>query len=268
MTTSIGDRTPLVGPFITCRRTAVLSFRALFNWLQPSQFLLAMVATPIMELVFYTYLGDHLGIEDSRFFVLGGSMLAACMPSIAGGVMALTSERYFGTLDHLLMSRRSRAYLLLARAVPYSLAGLTAALLTLAAGMCLLWTWLPPRQIGVFLVVMACGCLSAAFFGMALGVLGLVIRNVFMLLNMAIMGLSLGAGLLVPTTVLPGWLNVVFTVLPVHHASAAVRGYSDHGDHKAIWTAAGCELLVALGWALVVLVAFHALERRMRRGNS
>ncbi|MGW3725869.1 hypothetical protein [Streptomyces sp. NPDC000851] len=71
LATGIGDRTPLVGPFTTCRRTAVLSFRALFNWLQPSQFPLAMVATPIMELVFHTYLGDHLGIEDSRFFVLG-----------------------------------------------------------------------------------------------------------------------------------------------------------------------------------------------------
>ncbi|WP_158718591.1 MULTISPECIES: ABC transporter permease [unclassified Streptomyces] len=268
MTAIDRDRVHLLGSFITCRRTAVLSFRALFNWLQPSQFLLAMVATPIMELVFYTYLGDHLGIEDSRFFVLGGSMLAACMPSIAGGVMALTSERYFGTLDHLLMSRRSRAYLLLARAVPYCLAGLVAAAFTLVAGMCLLWTWLAPRQIAIFLVIMIFGCLSAAFFGMALGVLGLVVRNVFMLLNMAIMGISLGAGLLVPTAVLPGWLNAASAVLPMHHASAAIRGYSDHGDRSAIWAVAGYELLVALGWSMVVIAAFHALERRMRRGNA
>lgn len=250
---------------ITCWKTSFLSFRALFNWLAPMQFILAMVATPIMELIFFAFLGANLGVEDTRFFLLGGAMLAACTPSIAGGVMALTSERHFGTFEHLLVSRRSRSYLLLMRAIPYSFMGVLASLLTLAAGMVALRVPLSPLDVASFVVLLFFGCLSSAFFGMALGVLGLVASNVFLLMNVAISTISIGAALVVPLKVLPPWLHFASHVLPVRHVAEAVRQMGTPDFMGTALSSVGAELLVTVGWALVMLASFRGLESRMRR---
>ncbi|MEV5673813.1 ABC transporter permease [Streptomyces sp. NPDC052503] len=250
---------------ISCWKTSFLSFRALFNWLAPGQFVLAMVATPIMELLFFAFLGSNLGVEDARFFLLGGAMLAACTPSIAGGVMALTSERHFGTLEHILASRRSRIYLLLMRAVPYSFMGVVASVLTLMAGMAVLQIPLAPGEFLAFVALLFFGCLSSAFFGMALGVLGLVASNVFLLMNVAISTISIGAALIVPLAVLPAWVRLASHVLPLRHVAEAVRGMGAQGfGDRMLWNV-GSELLVAAGWALVMLASFSWLESMMRR---
>ncbi|GAA2615192.1 hypothetical protein GCM10010304_80460 [Streptomyces roseoviolaceus] len=250
---------------ISCWNTSFLSFRALFNWLAPRHFVLAMVATPIMELIFFAFLGSNLGVEDARFFLLGGAMLAACTPSIAGGVMALTSERHFGTFEHILVSRRSRSYLLLMRAVPYSFMGIVASVLTLAGGMIALRVLLSPRHLIMFIALLFLGCLSSAFFGMALGVLGLVASNVFLLMNVAISTISIGAALVVPLSVLPTWVQVTSHVLPVRHVAQAVREMGSQDFKGAILWNAGSEVLVAAVWALVMLASFSRLESRMRR---
>ncbi|WP_327255792.1 ABC transporter permease [Streptomyces sp. NBC_01244] len=255
----------LAAQAISCWKTSFLSFRALFNWLTPGQFVLAMVATPIMEMIFFAFLGSSLGVENSRFFLLGGAMLAACGPSVAGGVMALTSERHFGTFEHLLVSRRSRSYLLLMRAIPYSFMGIVASALTLVAGMIALRVTLPPRELATFVILLFFGCLSSAFFGMALGVLGLVVSNVFLLMNVAISTISIGAALVVPFSVLPVGVQLASHVLPVRHVAAGVRNMDVQDFGSSLLWNAGSELLVAAGWALVMLASFSRLESRMRR---
>lgn len=248
-----------------CWQTSLLSFRALFNWIAPAQFFLAMVATPIVDLAFYAFLGSNLGMEDSQFFLFGGAILATCLPAIAGGVMALTSERYFGTIDQILISRRSRAYLLLMRAVPYSLAGVVAALFTLGAGMIVLRETTSPGNILVFLLILVFGSLSSTFFGMALGVIGLVTRSVFTLMNIAIMSIALGAGLVVPSRVLPTWLRYITEVFPLKHAGEAIRSYLSNQDAGVIFSGVIGELLVCGVWAAVMFFAFRALENKVRR---
>ncbi|MGW7198723.1 ABC transporter permease [Streptomyces chryseus] len=255
----------LTAQAVSCWKTSFLSFRALFNWLAPGQFLLAMVATPIVELIFFAFLGSSLGVENCRFFLLGGAMLAACTPSIAGGVMALTSERHFGTFEHILVSRRTRSYLLLMRAIPYSLMGVVAAVLTLAAGMVALRVALSPGEVVTFVALLFFGCLASTFFGMTMGVLGLITSNVFLLMNVAISTISIGAALIVPLSVLPTWVQLASHVLPVRHVAEAVRNMGTRDFQGEILWNAGSELLVAAGWALVMLASFSRLESRMRR---
>jgi ABC-2 type transport system permease protein len=250
-------------------RLALLSFRALFNWLAPGPFLLTMVATPSVELIFYSFLGESLGAEDDKFFLIGGACLAACTPAVAGGVMALTSERYYGTLEQLLLSQRSRGRILLLRAVPYSAIGLLAAALTLALGGIFLGTPLAPAEIMLFIFAVALGCLSSTFLGMALGVLGLIFKNVFMLINVTIMTIALGAGLIVPESVLPGWVRALSYILPLHSACAAIRAVpGEVANMTMLATRFGFELVVAVMWVLIMLFSFRYLESRLRHDGK
>ncbi|WP_159072655.1 ABC transporter permease [Streptomyces formicae] len=255
-------------PHTVSWRTAWLSFRALFNWNDPGPFLLAMVATPLCELLFYSRVGRAFGAAGPEFYVLGGAMLAACTPSIAGGAMSLSSERYFGTLEHLLLSGRGRGRVsvLLTRAVPYAAAGLLAAVLSLLAGMAVLRTTLPVGQLLAFVPLLAVGALSATYFGMALGVGGLVTRGVFTLMNIAFMALALGAGLLVPAAELPGWLTAIAMVLPMRHAATAERAAGHDPTLMGLANGAAAEALVAGAWAAVAVGLFTLYERRMHRG--
>jgi ABC-2 type transport system permease protein len=251
----------------TCWSTAVLSFRALFNWLAPRQFLLVVLVTPVVELAFYVFLGGHLGVSDRVFFLLGGSLLAACQPSVGGGVMALTSERYYGTLEQLCAGLRRPSYLLLMRAVPYTLTGVVAAMVTLAAGAVILDIPVPVHGIVLAVPVIAAGGLSATYLGMTLGVLGLAIRQVFTLMSIATMAIALSAGLVVPLATLPGWLSTVARLLPLRHAGVAVRALVSTGRASALWYGIGAELAVAGCWAVVMLVSFTTLVRRLRRAG-
>ncbi|MEV6987451.1 ABC transporter permease [Sphaerisporangium sp. NPDC051017] len=254
----------IIGNIFSCWNTSWLSFRALFNWLEPRHFVLAMVATPIMELIFFAFLGSNLGVENARFFLLGGAMIASCFPAVAGGVMALTSERYFGTLENILVSQRSRIYLLLMRAMPYSLAGVLAAVLTLSAGIIALRVPLPVEELATFTILLFFGCLSSALFGMSLGVLGLLAGNVFLLINVAITAISIGAALVVPLSVLPPWVKTISHLMPFRHAAEGVRAMGVH-DLDNVLSSIGPELVVAAGWALALLSSFRYLESRIYR---
>lgn len=225
-----------------------------------------MVATPLCDLLFYSQVGRAFGAERPEFYVLGGAMLAACTPSIAGGAMSLSSERYYGTLEHLLLSGRGRVSVLLTRAVPYAAAGLLASVLSLLAGMAVLRTSLPSGQLLAFVPLLAVGALSATYFGMALGVGGLVTRGVFTLMNIAFMALALGAGLLVPAAELPGWLTAIAMVLPMRHAATAERAAGHDPTLTGLANGAAAEALVAGMWAAVAIALFTLYERRMHRG--
>ncbi len=84
--------------------TNFLSFRALFNWSRPSDFFLAFVFAPAFDLLFYSFFGRFLSVENEEFYLSGGVTLATCLPALSGGVMSVTSERYYGTLEAFLIS--------------------------------------------------------------------------------------------------------------------------------------------------------------------
>ncbi|MDR6981011.1 ABC-2 type transport system permease protein [Streptomyces sp. 3330] len=242
-----------------------LSFRALFNWSRPSDFLLAFVFAPVFDLLFYGLFGHYMSVEDGAFYLTGGVMLAACLPALSGGVMSVTSERYYGTLHALLISPNALGPLFL-RPLPYALFGALAGGVTLPVGMLLLDVRLPDDVLPVLLGCLLCGALSSAALGMLLGVFALYVRDIFTVINLAMWFLSLALGLFVPPSAYPTWLTVAAHWVPGYHALSAARTVVESG--APVGSDLAIEAARAAGLIVVGMCAITYYRRQVRRGRT
>lgn len=202
-----------------------LSYRALFNWTTPPMFIGTLLVGPLLQLLFFVFLGRQLGVADDHFYLLGNAVVTASTACVYGGTMAIANERRYGTLGAVLLSPRHRAPLWFGRALPYVLNGFLISVFTLTAACLLLGLRVPVGSLpGLGAVLVAAAGCSA--FGLALGALGLRFRDVFLVSNVASSVLLLLTGANVPRETLPGWMRAFGDVLPLTHAAEAARQLS------------------------------------------
>ncbi|MEO3748485.1 ABC transporter permease [Plantactinospora sp. B5E13] len=246
----------------------VIAYRALFNWTTPSMFVGTLLVGPLFQLLFFAYLGRQLGVADDTFYIVGNAVLAASSAGVFGGTMAVSNERRFGTLGHVLLSPRSRTAVFLGRALPYAGNGLLIAACTLAGGALLLGLRIPPQALPGLLLVLGAAALSCGFFGLTLGAIGLRFRDVWLVSNVSVTLLLLLTGVNVPATELPAGLRAVGAVLPVTHAAEAARRLVAGDGLAAAAGPLAVEVLLALGYALLAAGLLKVFEAESRRRAS
>ncbi|WP_240799343.1 ABC transporter permease [Streptomyces sp. A0958] len=243
-----------------------LSYRALFNWTTPPMFIGTLLVGPLLQLLFFVFLGRQLQIADDQFYLLGNAVISASTACVYGGTMAVANERPYGTLGAVLLSPRNRAPLWFGRALPYVLNGLVISVFTLSAACLLLGLRIPVAALpglGAVLLAAAAGCSAFGLALGALGALGLRFRDVFLVSNVASSVLLLLTGANVPRQTLPGWMRALGDVLPLTHAADAARQLSAGAGFDGRGVAA--ELATGTGNALLAVVLLAVFERGSRR---
>ncbi|MEU5436575.1 ABC transporter permease [Streptomyces sp. NPDC020719] len=240
-----------------------ISYRALFNWTTPPMFIGTLLVGPVLQLLFFVFLGRELGVADDRFYLIGNAVLASSTACVYGGTMAVSNERRFGTLGAVLLSPRRRAPLWFGRALPYVLNGLVVSAFTLAAACLVLGLSLPAGAVPGLALVLVAAAVACSAFGLALGALGLRFRDVFLVSNVASSALLLLTGANVPRASLPGWMRTTGEVLPLTHAAGAARRLASGG--ATAWRQVGAELAVGAGWAVLAVLLLTVFEHGSRR---
>ncbi|MFC7532069.1 ABC transporter permease [Actinoplanes sp. GCM10030250] len=246
----------------------LLSYRALFTWTSPAMYTGTLLAGPTFQLLFFAYLGRQLQVADDRFFIVGNAVLAVSTACVFGGTMAVAHERRYGTLGHVLLSPRSRTAIFWGRALPYAGNGLLVAAFTLTAGALLLGLRIPAAALPGLALVLTVAATSCAFFGLALGALGLRFRDVWVVSNVAAALLLLLTGVNVPRDGLPQWMAAAGEALPITHAAEAARQLAAGHGLGAAAPALGAELLVGIGYALLAAALLKIFEAESRRRAS
>jgi ABC-2 type transport system permease protein len=245
-----------------------IAYRALFNWTTPPMFVGTLLAGPLFQLLFFAYLGRQLRVADDSFYIVGNAVLAASLSCVFGGTMAVSNERRYGTLGHVLLSPRSRTALFLGRALPYAGNGVLIALFTLGAGAVLLGLRIPVAALPGLVLALAAGSLACGFFGLTLGAIGLRFRDVWVVSNVSVAVLLLLTGVNVPAEQLPMGMRVVGAVLPITHAAEAARRLVAGEGLAAALPPLGAELAVGLAYAVLSAVLLKVFEAESRRHAS
>ena len=241
-----------------------MSYRALFNWATPAMFIGTLLGAPLVQMLFFVYLGRQLGTGDDRFYVIGNAVLAASVACVYGGTMAIANERQYGTLGALLLSPRSRTLLWLGRALPYVANGMLATAINLAAGDLLMGLRLSLPELGRIAPLILAATIGCSGFGLLIGALGLRLRDVFLLANVVFVLLLLLTGANVPRSVLPGWMRAVGEVLPLTHAITGTRLAADGGSLASVLPSLGLEAGLGVCYLLAAVVLLHWFERGSR----
>ncbi|MGN9775237.1 ABC transporter permease [Micromonospora sp. H33] len=246
----------------------VIAYRALFNWTTPSMFVGTLLVGPLFQLLFFAYLGRQLGVADDRFYIVGNAVLAASLACVFGGTMAVSNERRFGTLGHVLLSPRSRTAVFLGRVLPYAGNGLLIAVTTLTAAALLLGLRIPVSALPALLLTLAVAALSCGFFGLTLGAVGLRFRDVWLVSNVSVALLLLFTGVNVPAAELPAGMRVAGQLLPITHAAEAARRLAAGEGLAAAAGPLAAEAAVGLAYAVLAAALLKLFEAESRRHAS
>ena len=57
----------------------LISYRALFNWIQPGLYVTTMLGSPLFQILFFTYLGRFTGSQSDDFFIVGNACQVAAI---------------------------------------------------------------------------------------------------------------------------------------------------------------------------------------------
>lgn len=245
-----------------------LAYRALFNWTTPAMFVGTLLVGPVFQLLFFAYLGRELGVADDGFYIVGNAVLAASALCLFGGTMAVSNERRYGTLGNVLLSPRSRTAVFLGRALPYAGNGLLVAAFTLVMGKLLLGLRVPAGAWPGLVLTLAAAALSAAFFGLVLGSVGLRFRDVWLVSNSTVALMILLSGTAVPREALPAGLRAAGEVLPLTHAATAARELVAGASLPSVLPTLGIELAIAAGYAVLAMILLTVFEAESRRTAS
>ncbi|MGC2192323.1 MAG: ABC transporter permease [Candidatus Dormiibacterota bacterium] len=246
----------------------VISYRALFYWITPWQYIPTMLAAPLFQILFFVYLGRATGVGTTTFFVVGNSIQICSMSGIYGMTMALANERQFQTLSPILATPANRIALFLGRGLPVLVSGLQTTAFGFLVSALILNFRPSPSALPMLALTVLITTASCTGFGMALGSIGLRARDIWLTANIAYFAMLLLCGVEVPLRQLPGALQVVAHLLPLTHGIAAGRLLATGHHLGAAWPYIWEELLVGLAWATIAFLLFAYFERQGRRTGS
>ncbi len=246
----------------------IMSYRALFNWINPWVFVPHTLGYPIFEILFFAYLGRFANVQSDKFFLIGNAFMAIAITGFFGMGNSIGGERRSQTLATLLASPANRFALFLGRAVPSILTGLVVAASAFSICRLILGVHFQGGELAGLAVAALVASFACTSFGLCLGALGLRGRSVSLFADMVGGSMLLVSGANVPFAQLPGAVQAVGRLLPLTHGIAAGRKLGAGESLGAVSGLLGTEALVGAVYLVAGVVMLRVLEYQGRRSAT
>jgi ABC-2 type transport system permease protein len=242
-----------------------LSYRALFNWVNPWLYVPALLIGPVFQIVFFAYLGRFSGTQSDSFYVVGNALQICAIACVTGNCIAFGNERRFETLPAILTSPANRLALVIVRGIHYIVDGIAISAVGFLASRLLLDFDPPIRALVPLSLIIIATVTSCTALGLALGALVLRVRDASLYGQLVYLFMLVACGGNVPRDLLPDWLRLTGDALPSTHGIQAARNVLDGKSIADVQGLVFAELGVAAGYAALAFVLFRVLEHASRR---
>jgi len=251
--------------FFTC---GVTSFRALFGWVNPYVFVPILVAYPIAQILFFSYLGRSAGVESDAFFLIGNVFCAAAVASMFGMGQAIGGERRFQTLPVLMASPVNRLVMYSGRAVPTVVLGFFVAVIAFVCGAAILGVHVGETESVALVLALLASSFTCAGLGLCIGSLGLRGRSVGLFADVLSGGLLIISGANVPLEKLPDAVQSFASIVPLTHGIEAARNVAAGASLGDVAGLLGTEVGIGAVYLTIGLVLVTVFEHEGRRTGA
>lgn len=223
---------------------------------------------PLINVIYMLAMSRHADEATS----LAATTQGAALTAVAVTAAIDATDRRSGTLSFLVLGTVSRPVVQAGRVVFAAGVGSVTAVFCFVIASLANWHDVPhgAHRTTVFalygLLAICVTALATACFGVALGALGLRIRDPYLLSNLAGSALLLFCGVVAPVSTLPGWLGAVSRCLPLTHGVTAARSLA--ATHSGLVADLGLELLVGVAWLVLGLLVSSRVERSAIRAGG
>ncbi len=202
----------------------LLSYIALFHWLNPPTYVASKILMPLAQILFFTFLGVYAtGQDNASFYVIGNAVQIAAVSGIYGVTMSIGGDRWNGTLPYLFGTPANRLVLFLGRSFMHIIDGMLGVVIGLLWGVLLLGVDLSQTDLAALALTILITTFSTSGLGLLMGCLSLVTTNVMFINNSVYFLLLLFSGANIPISQLPPPLQVVSWALPLTRGIASAR---------------------------------------------
>jgi ABC-2 type transport system permease protein len=248
---------------------ALLSYIALFHWLRPATYLATKVITPLFQILFFTLLGMYAtGPENAHFYIIGNAVQVAALSGIYGVTFSISGDRWEGTLAYLFGTPANRLSLFVGRAFMHVIDGMFGIVIGLTWGALLLNLDLSKTDPGALALTIFITTLSTSGLGLLLGCMSLITRNVMFINNTVYFLLLVFAGVNIPISSLPQWMQSISYVLPMTRGIAAAREIIAGESLKSVASLLNGELMIGLIYILAGYLLFRWFEFQAKRRGT
>lgn len=197
-------------------RKATLAYKGLFGVMDWKQYLLVNIVSPIMQMICFTLVASYVyGTQDISSWVIGNALVVTYFNAVFGVGVQLNIEKNIGTMKLLVASPSPRVGIFLPRAFLHIFDGMFSIGIGFLVGYLCFGFRLAPSQIPSFILVLLVASFSAMAFGLVISCLGLVSRDLNMILNLASMSLLGLTGANFPIAWMPTWLQSIAYAMPL-----------------------------------------------------
>jgi ABC-2 type transport system permease protein len=241
----------------------LLSYRALFNWINPWVLLPSFFVAPLFQILLFAYIGRAAHLQSDEFYVIGNALQYAAIPCLFAMGNTIANEKRQQTLGAVLATPARRLPLFLGRAIPVIANGVLVAAFALAAGGALLGIHVPVSAVPALALVLAVTTFACTGLGLVTAAVGLRVIDIAVFGNILFGILLIFCGVNVPLSELPGWMSTISQGLPLTHGIEAARKLANGatlGDvQKTVLAEAAVGIAyVVAGYWLIRLVEFEA----------
>jgi ABC-2 type transport system permease protein len=248
---------------------ALLSYIALFHWIEPVAFAASIVVSPLAQILFFTLLGTYAtGQSNAQFFVIGNAMQLAAVSGIFGVVMSIGGDRWNGTLPYLFGTPANRIVMFFGRALVHVLTGILTVAIGFMWGVVLLRLDLGHTNLGLLALTILVTTLSTCGLGLLMGCIGLITVNVMFVNNTVYFLLLIFSGANIPPASLPGWMQLISNGLPLTRGIAAARALITGAGWQDVAPLLGGEILVGLFYGFLGYILFSWFETQAKRSGK
>lgn len=249
-------------------RVAWADMRTIYT---PLTWTLGWLGRIIVQVLFFALIGLLLGDPAAIRYLFIGQAVMACAVEAFMCIPSTTWERNAGTLSLLASAPAPLWPVFVGRSLQWIPSGVATSSVTLfVIGPFLGVTWSPGQALAALICVVFVSCGSYAFALVAAAVVlaGPRWRNVISNLGHTLTMLI--AGVTVPVTFWPEWVEAIALCLPLTHGLVAVRAIADTGPVQ--WYSAASSAVLALGlagiWLAIAALAFSVFAQAGRRDGS
>jgi ABC-2 type transport system permease protein len=263
----------LLAPLRVLRYSAGNAWADMWVIFSPLTWSLGWVSRVLVQVVFFALIGLLLDSDDAvRYLFIGNAVMITAMEATMS-VTTTTWERRQGTMP-LLVAAPTRLWpVFVGRGVQWLPTGvITASVALFGLGPAFGVEWTLARALTVFgcliAVAVATYCFALLLSAIVLTVMDLhnIVSNLAQAITMLI------AGVMVPVTFWPGWVQGAAQALPLTHGLAAIRTVVDASTVASIAgdVTAGLVFTIGVGacWLLSAALLLEYLAAAGRRSGS
>jgi ABC-2 type transport system permease protein len=245
---------------------ALLSYIALFRWLQPHTYLASKIVMPLTQILFFTLMGIFAsGPGNGAFYAVGNAIHMASINGIYGVTMSIGGDRWSGALPYIFGTPANRLVLFSGRAFFHVLDGMLGVFMGLTWGVVLFGLDLSHTDLGALALAVLITTFSTSGLGLLLGCVSLVSVETMFINNAAYFLLLAFSGANVPLADMPGWMQSISWSLPLTRGIAAARALIAGSSLAEVAPLLAGEVLLGLLYIVLGYSLFRWFEYQAKR---